>query len=98
MSKEVNHMGAPKFVDDRGRLLLGKEFANSSFLIERRKNGDLVLRPAATVPANEAWLLKNEHAFNLVAQGLKEIREGKFAPSPISAEDEELLAQIGDDE
>ncbi|MGE4130410.1 MAG: hypothetical protein AB7F86_02165 [Bdellovibrionales bacterium] len=95
-SKEGLQMGAPKYADEKGRLNLGSEFANQEFIVIHEKNGDVTLRPAVTIPANEAWLLKNARALSLVARGLDEARDGKFVESPIRDEDEEWLSKIED--
>jgi hypothetical protein len=72
-----------KQVDSKGRLTLNKSFAGATVLVEERKDGALVIHPAVTIPAREAWLWKNKKAMALVMQGIKEARERKFAPGPI---------------
>jgi len=89
-------MGAPKYSDEKGRLTLGSEFANQEFLLIRQANGDLILRPSVTVPANEAWLLQNAKALNLVARGLELAREGKFVKSPLKKDDSKWIDEIED--
>ncbi len=89
-------MGAPKYSDEKGRLTLGSEFANMEFLVIRQPNGDVTLRPSVTIPANEAWLLKNAKALSMVARGLEQASEGKFAKSPRSEDDSKWLDEIED--
>ncbi|PWU21037.1 MAG: hypothetical protein C5B49_03190 [Bdellovibrio sp.] len=96
MHKEVAFMGAPKYADDKGRLALGSEYANKEFLIIKEPNGDVILRPAVTIAANEAWLLKNAKALNLVTRGLDEAREGKFVKSPLRKDDSKWLDEVED--
>jgi len=97
MNKEVQQMGAPKYSDEKGRLLLGKEFANTPFLIEKQANGEIVLKPSVTIPVNEGWLLKNANALDLVALGISNARAKKFVPSPMNENDESWLSQIDDE-
>ena len=66
-------------VDSKGRIALDKAYAGSTMLVERREDGTIVLRPAVTVPANEAWLWKNRQALAMVQEGLEEAREGRRA-------------------
>lgn len=87
-------MGAPKTSDEKGRLTLGSEFANRDFIVITQPNGDILLRPAVTVAANEAWLLQNSKALNLVGKGLEEARAGKFVKSPVRASDSSWLDDI----
>jgi hypothetical protein len=96
MNLEGNVMGAPKYADEKGRLTLGSEFANMEFLVIRQPNGDVILRPSITIPANEAWLLKNGKALNMVARGLDQASERKFAKSPRRGNDSKWLDEIED--
>jgi hypothetical protein len=67
--------------DGRGRISLGAEFANSTFLVERE--GDrIVIRPARVIPEREAWLYENEEALGRVRAGLAQARARKFAKGP----------------
>ncbi len=68
-------------VDAKGRLTLGKAFANSTVLIEER-DGELVIRPGVVIPAAEAWLYQNPAALALVRRGLADARAGKFVKGP----------------
>ena len=48
-----------KQVDSKGRITLDKTYAGSTMILEQEDDGTLILRPAVTVPAREAWLWKN---------------------------------------
>ena len=73
--------------DGRGRLTLGKEFANK-LVIVRHVEGGVMLIPAEAVPEREAWLHKNERAITAVLQGLDDAASGRFADSPDRDEDD----------
>src|SRR5438128_8272291 len=64
-----------KLVDSKGRIVLDKSYAGATMLVDQRKDGTIVLRPAVTVPADEAWLWKNKKALAMVQEGLAEARQ-----------------------
>jgi hypothetical protein len=67
--------------DDRGRITLGREITNgvSKYdIFVNEDTGEVLLRPYKEIPANEAWLYKNETAKKLVTDGLKDAKEGKL--------------------
>ncbi len=63
--------------DSKGRLTLGKAFANARFIVEQ-EDGDVTLRRALVIPEREMWLYQNPVAWSAVEQGLSEAREGKL--------------------
>ncbi len=71
-----------KTVDPRGRLSLGKAFANRLVIIQELEGGVLQVIPAEAVPATEAWLYRNRETFLAVSRGLEEARAGRFAEPP----------------
>ena len=75
-------MTAAKKIDSKGRLLLGEELAGKTVLVERRANGEYIVKPAVVIPANEKWLFENEEALNSVMLGLKQAREGQVVKNP----------------
>ncbi|MGB7160054.1 MAG: hypothetical protein WBD40_18450 [Tepidisphaeraceae bacterium] len=85
-----------KQVDSKGRITLDREYAGSTMLVESREDGTIVLRPAVTVPASEAWLWKNKRALALVMDGLEEARQGRSADAPNLAAAAKLAAKIKD--
>jgi len=99
---EVLWLAAPevfviaKQVDSKGRIALDKAYAGSTMLVERRGDGTIVLRPAVTVPANEAWLWKNKKALAMVQEGLEEARQGRRAEAPNLAAAAKLASRIKD--
>ena len=42
------------------------------------KEGDILLRPAVSVPSNEAWIYRNPEVIGKIRRGLKEASEGKI--------------------
>lgn len=75
-------MNAAKKIDSKGRLLLGEELAGTTVLIEKRPNGEYIIKPAVIIPAAEKWLFDNKEAMNSVQLGLKQARDGKFVKNP----------------
>jgi hypothetical protein len=86
----------PKQVDSKGRIVLDKSYAGSTMLVERRDDGTIVLRPAVTVPANEAWLWKNKRALAMVQEGLSEAAQRRHASAPNLAAAAKLASKIKD--
>lgn len=68
-----------KRVDTKGRISLGLNYANALVILDQNDDGDLIIKRAEIIPANEAWLFKNKKAIQSVRKGLKEAKEGKFA-------------------
>ena len=83
-------------VDSKGRIALDRTYAGSTMLVERRDDGSIVLRPAVTVPAPEAWLWKNTDALAAVRAGIEEARQGRHAESPNMAAAAGLASKIKD--
>jgi hypothetical protein len=65
-------------------------------LVEVRDDGTILMRPAVTVPANEAWLWKNKKALSLVQRGLAEARQGRHVRGPDLKAAAKLAAKIKD--
>jgi len=86
-----------KTVDPRGRLSLGKAFANRLVIIEELEGGVIQITPAQAVPEREAWLHQNRDAIESVTQGLREARAGEFTKAPDLGSDSDW-AEDGDDE
>ena len=47
-----------KTVDSRGRINIGKEFANKTFLFEKTGETEIKLELAAVIPERELWLVQ----------------------------------------
>jgi hypothetical protein len=85
-----------KLVDSKGRIALDKSYAGATMLVDRREDGTIVLRPAVTIPVNEAWLWRNKKALAMVQRGLEEARERRFVKAPDLAAGAKLAARIKD--
>jgi len=85
-----------KHVDSKGRITLDKSYANTTMLVEQADDGTITLRPAVTVPANEAWLWKNKKALAMVMQGIADAKAGRFAKPPDLAAAAKLASKIKD--
>jgi hypothetical protein len=58
------------------RLLMSKMKVDS-YQVFVGKDGDILLRPAVSVPSSEAWVYRNPEVSAKVRQGLKEAAAGK---------------------
>jgi hypothetical protein len=88
-----------KNVDSKGRIALGREFANRTAIVQYRGDGDILIRLARVIPEKEAWLYQNERALALVRQGLDEAQRGEFSTkAPDLQESFSFAEQIPDEE
>ncbi|MCI0684733.1 MAG: hypothetical protein L0Y71_21765 [Gemmataceae bacterium] len=71
-----------RLADSKGRIFLGSQFANATFIIDDADPDQVILKPAVAIPAKEAWLYKNEKALDLVRKGLAERRNAGSASRP----------------
>ena len=85
-----------KQADERGRISLGKSFANCTFLVQE-KSGNIVISPARVIPEREAWLYENEDALKLVREGLEEARKGEHVKPPDLEKARRFAATIPDE-
>lgn len=86
-----------KQADERGRISLGAEFANCTFIVEN-EGGTIIIHPARVIPEREAWLYENETALARVRKGLAQARAGEFAKPPSLKAARRLTKRMGDDE
>jgi len=71
-----------KLVDNKGRLALGSRFAGCMVIVDDDNPNQIVIRPAVAIPAEQAWLFKNQQALDLIRKGLNEARAGQFSTRP----------------
>lgn len=91
-------MAVTKTIDERGRLNLGKRFANRHVIIDKVDESEIRVRLARVVPEREAWLLDNAEARESIERGLNEAKDGKFAePPPDLESDLDFCEEIEDD-
>jgi hypothetical protein len=86
-----------KTADSRGRINLGKEFANKTFLFTKSGETEMKLELAAVIPERELWLYRNPEAKALLEIGLEQAKVGKFSTSPPDLDaDQALVDQLED--
>jgi len=85
-----------KMVDERGRLSLGREFAEHLVIVRRVAEGVLQIVMAEAVPARESWLYKNPAALNAVMQGIEDAKQGDLVEGPDVEAGDALLADMED--
>lgn len=86
-----------RLADNKGRILLGSEFANLMVIVDDSTPGQIVLKPAKAVPLAEAWLYENEKALGLVRKGLAQARKRKFSKAPPDLDADAELAEAIED-
>ena len=59
------------------KLIAGKMNIDS-YQVFIGKEGDILLRPAVSIPSSEAWAYRNPEVIGRIRQGLKEAAEGKI--------------------
>jgi len=93
-------MGSPitKSADSKGRIALGRRFANRTVIVREVDETEVVVTLASVIPEREAWLFRNEQAQALVAAGLEQARARRFIDAPPDLEaDAELADEIDGD-
>ena len=63
--------------DDKGRIILGRNFANKNFRVAISANGEILLIPVVVIPERDLWLYKNPQALAMFHQGLAEAASGQ---------------------
>ena len=58
------------------RLIMSKMKVDS-YQVFVGKSGDILLRPAVSIPSSEAWIYKNPEVIGKIRKGLQEAGEGK---------------------
>jgi hypothetical protein len=86
-----------KTADSKGRIALGRAFANSTVLIERVSSNEYRVIKARVIPEDEAWLWENDKALGMVMRGLRQAKEHQLADTPPDLELDDELADGLDD-
>ncbi len=63
--------------DEKGRVILGRDFSGKNFRVSRSANGSILLTPVTVIPERDVWLYKNPQALALFHQGLAEAATGQ---------------------
>ncbi|MBP7792185.1 MAG: hypothetical protein KA120_03890 [Candidatus Goldbacteria bacterium] len=74
-----------KILDSKNRITiggkikktLGKRLHTDKFIVYIGKNGDILLRPAVSIPSNEAWIYENPGTLKKIRRGLNDAKHGK---------------------
>lgn len=77
-----------KKTDNKGRITLGTDYVNTNVIIQKRKNGEVLISKSVVIPTKEAWLYKNKTAYRAVQLGLKQAKEERFVKDPIDADED----------
>lgn len=62
----------------RLRKLMMSRMKADSYQVFVGKEGDILLRPAVSIPSNEAWIYRNPEVIAKIRKGLQEVGEGKI--------------------
>ena len=73
-------------LDSKNRITLGGRLRKlmmnrmkiDSYQVFVGKEGDILLRPAVSIPSNEAWVYRNPEVIAKIRKGLQEVGEGKI--------------------
>ena len=74
-------------LDSKHRITLGGRLLKAisqkvrkvdSYQVLLGKNGDILLRPAVSIPASEAWIYENPKVIGKIRKGLAEAGQGKM--------------------
>jgi hypothetical protein len=78
-----------KTADSKGRINLGKEFANKTFFVTKSRENEIKLEVAAVIPERELWLYQNAEARKALSEAIERVKAGEFAESPPDLDEEE---------
>ena len=63
--------------DDKGRIILGRDFSGKSYRVAVSADGEILLTPVVVMPERDMWLYKNPQALALFQQGLADAQAGR---------------------
>jgi hypothetical protein len=78
-----------KTADSRGRINLGKEFANKVFIFEKTGETEMKLVPATVIPDKELWFYRDPEVQKTVFEAIERVKAGEFAEAPPDINDQE---------
>lgn len=86
-----------KTADSKGRVALGKTFANSPVIVKRISPVEIRIIKARLIPEDESWLWENETAIGMVRRGLQQARKEEFVDNPPDLDlDDSLVDELDD--
>ena len=85
-------MESTKTTDAKGRVALGRRFANKTVIIREVDATEVLVTIARVIPEREAWLYERRVARKLVTTGLRQAEAGQFSDSPPDLDADAALA------
>lgn len=83
-----------KTADDKGRVVLGRRFANRAVIVEQLSETEVVVKLARVIPESETWLYENATALASVRKGLAQARGGEVVQGPDLDADDNLATEL----
>jgi hypothetical protein len=71
-----------KTADAKGRVVLGRAFANSTLIVTEVDPTEVTITKAKAIPERELWLLEHPKALRGVLEGLRQADRGQFDENP----------------
>lgn len=81
-----------KTTDAKGRVALGKAFANKTVIVRAIHETEMLVTIARVLPEREAWILENRTAAELVETGRRQAKAREFSESPPDLDADAALA------
>ena len=66
--------------DDKGRVILGREFSGKNYRVSKNEHGEILLTPVVVIPERDVWLYRNPQALAIFRLGLEEAAAGTVSP------------------
>ncbi len=63
-------------VDEKGRVLIGRERSSKDYRVAVSNSGEILLTPMGRIPEREMWLYQNPQALAQLEQGVAEAAAG----------------------
>jgi hypothetical protein len=86
-----------KTADSKGRVTLGRRFANKPVIIREVDKTEVVVTLARVIPEREAWLFHDRKARDSVLRGLTQARSRDSVEGPDLDADAKLADKIEDE-
>lgn len=71
-----------KTADAKGRVVLGRAFANSTVIVTRTDPTEVTVTKARAIPERDLWFMEHPDALRDVLQGIEEADRGEFVANP----------------
>lgn len=87
-----------KVADNKGRVILGPQFANRTVIISEVDATEVRVTIARVIPEREAWLYENPASAERVQRGMKQSAAGEISSQPPNLTADQALAEQIEDE